>query len=78
MILGCSHSAQHLFQQWDTVIFRDRYYLVVIREIDHLIHTVMVPERPTRHIAPARALTKQPDKLSFGDAGSFSSIEFGQ
>lgn len=38
----------------------------------------MVSERPTRHIAPALALTKQPREVSFGDAGSLSRIDFCQ
>jgi hypothetical protein len=53
-------------------------YLIVIREINYAVQTIVVHERPTRRIVPAMAFPKQPDKLDLGDAGSLSGIEFVQ
>jgi hypothetical protein len=50
--------------------------LTVIREVNDFIQTFVVPESPTRRIAPARTPCKQHLEFQRRNSGPFSGVEF--
>ena len=54
------------------------YLLIIAREVNYFIQTVVVLERPTHDVKPTFALIKQSLEFRLGNTGPFSGIELGQ